>query len=44
MDGVKYGFVPSKNKRYGFMRFPPGGKKLYEKSSAAIVSTARTYF
>lgn len=38
VDNVKYGFVPSTKKRYGFMRFNPGAKKAYEQSSAEIVS------
>lgn len=38
INGIKYGFVPSTNKRYGFMRFLPGANKPYEESSAEIVS------
>lgn len=37
IEGVKYGFVPSKNKRFGLMRFQPGAKKAYEKSTGVIV-------
>lgn len=37
-DGIKYGFVPSANKRYGFMKFKPGATKPFEKSSGQIVS------
>lgn len=37
IDDVKYGFVPSANKRYGMMRFKAGAKKASEKSAGIIV-------
>lgn len=39
IEDVKYGFVASTEKRYGLMRFKPGAKKSYEKSSGIIVCT-----
>lgn len=44
MDGVKYGFVPSANKRFGWMRFSPGAKKAHEISSGVIVRIYTTNY
>lgn len=36
--GVEYAFMPSKTRRYGFMRFAPGVSQARMKNSRELVS------